>query len=338
MPVPSPVTSVKQLSIAFTVSVNNAPIKDSNAVTSIQVFHEVNKISYAEVVLVGDSVTSDKLPLTDGNDFVPGNTIDIEVAFGDNPKKKIFTGVIVKHGIEVNASSTFNLKLLCKHAAVAMTFNKKEALYTSKTDSDVIKSIVGTYNVSCTVDSTSTQLEGMFQKAGTDWDFVLARAEVNGFIVTMDDDKMKIGKPVLSANPVIRIAMGESIVAFNAELNAERQPSALDISAWDIQKQALSVKSAAEPGVNSQGAVSAKDLSGKLKQSKLSITANIPLDDASLQEWANAALLRMRLSAFKGQVTFIGNATVKTGDIITLQGVGKKFSGSAFVSAISHSA
>jgi Rhs element Vgr protein len=337
MSVPSPVTSVKQLSISFSVSVNNSPIKDANAVLSIQVYHEVNRISYAEVVLVGDSVTSDKLPLTDGDDFVPGNTIDIAVAFGDNPKSSIFTGVIVKHGIEVNTSSTFNLKLLCKHAAVAMTFNKKEALFTSQTDSAVIQSIVNEYKLACSVDNTSAEQEGLFQKAGTDWDFVLARAEVNGFIVTMDGGKIKIGKPVLRSAPVLRVAMGESIVAFNAELNAERQPTDLDISAWDIQKQALNVKSAAEPYLNKQGAVSAKALSDKLQQSKLSVTANIPLDDASLQKWANAALLRMRLSAFKGQVTFVGNALVKTGDIILLEGVGKKFNGNAFVSAITHS-
>lgn len=337
MPASSPVAGLKQLSISFSITVNGAPIKDSNAVTAINVFHEVNRISYAEVVVVGDSVTSDKLPITDGNDFLPGNNIVISVAYGDNTKVPIFTGVIVKHGIEVNPSSTFNLKLLCKHTAVSMTFNKKEALFTSKTDSDVIQSICGNYGLSCTVDSTSAQLEAMFQKSGTDWDFVLARAEVNGFIITMDGDKMKIGKPVFTGEPVLRIAMGESIIAFSAELNAEKQPPGLDISGWNIQQQALSVKTAKEPAVNAQGNVSAKTLSGKLQQSNFSITANIPLDDGSLQQWADAALLRMRLSAFKGQVTFIGNASVKTGDIILLQGVGQKFNGNAFVAGVTHS-
>jgi len=337
MPAPSPVSGVKQLSISYSIMVNGSAVKDTNAVLAIQVYHEINRISYAEVVLVGDSVTSDKLPLTDGNDFLPGNTITISAAYGDNSKLTIFDGVIVKHGIDVNPSSTFNLKLLCKHNAVSMTFNKTEALFASQTDSDVIQSICGKYGLSCTVDSTSAQMEALFQKSASDWDFVLARAEVNGFVVTMDGDKMKIGKPVLSGDPVLRIAMGESIISFNAELNAERQPTALDISAWSIQQQKLSAKSAQEPSVNTQGNVSAKTLSGKLQQSKLNITANIPLDDGSLQQWANAALLRMRLSAFKGQVTFIGNASLKTGDLIVLEGVGKKFNGNAFVSAVTHS-
>ena len=42
------------------------------------------------------------------------------------------------------------------------------------------------------------------------------------------------------------------------------------------------------------------------------------------------------MTAFKGTVKYYGNALAKTGSIIEIKGVGKKLSGQAFVSAVSH--
>jgi len=78
-------------------------------------------------------------------------------------------------------------------------------------------------------------------------------------------------------------------------------------------------------------------MSGKLSQTELKLITAAPLIKDDLTTWANAELLRKRLSAFKGKVKFIGNATVKTGSIIELDGVGKKFEGSAFVTSVIHS-
>jgi Rhs element Vgr protein len=335
MPAKSP-SDIKDPTLRLTIKVNGSPIKDFYPVVSITVTHEINKISFAEIVLIDGTVESNDFPISDSNDLTPGSPIEITAGYGDSAEESIFTGVIVKQAIRIGASPPFNLVVTCKHKAVSMCFNKKEAGFKEKTDSDILKSIIGTYGISATIDATSVSQAMIFQKLATDWDFVLSRADFYGYIVSFDGDKIIVGKPKLDGSAVLRLAFGESIITFDAELNAEKQPPDLEVSAWDIKNQALLTSSAAEPSLNAHGNISAKKLSGELSQKKLSLTANTPMTQDDLKSWADGSLLRMRMGAIKGQVSCMGNASAKPNTIIELEGVGERFNGDAFVSAVTH--
>lgn len=336
MSISSPLDSVKDISVRVTIKVNNKAIKGTYGIKSVQVVHAVNKISYAEVVLLGDNITeSQSIPMTDSDDFNPGNTISIEAGYGGG-ETNIFNGVIVSHGVVIDAASGYSVKLVCKHSAVTMTYNRNEAEFFTKSDSDIIKAITENYGLNTKIDKVDSKQEAVFQRMSTDWDFVLARCDFNGFIICMDGDKITIGKPQLSSGPVLRIAVGDSLISFEGELSAENQPPNMTVSAWDIKEQALIVVSATEPSVNTQGNITAKELSGKLNQQPLKLITAAPLLQENLKIWVDAELLRKRLAAFKGKVKFIGNASVKTGSIIELDGVGKKLEGCAFVSSVIH--
>lgn len=337
MPAAAPESNIDDLSLRVTVTVNGAPLKDDTGIMAINVSHEINKISTAEIVLSGEiDIENATLAASDGDDLAPGNDIKITAGYGDKGEKLLFEGVIVKHGIEIGSVTSYTLRLLCKHKAVRLTFNRNSAEFKDKTDSSIITNILGNYGLPVTVDSTSFQNENFFQELATDWDLVLSRAEFNGFIVLLDGETIKIGKPLLDAAPVLRVAASESMMAFNAELNVERQAPAVEATAWDSKTQALLRSTATEPSINEQGNLKPKDLSAKLSQVKLNLHAAAALTADELKAWADGKLLRMRLSAFKGRVSFIGNADVKTGSLITLEGVGKKFNGDAFVAGVVH--
>ena len=177
MPAAAPESNIDDLSLRVTVSVNNTPIKDSVGIIAIHALHEINKISTAEILLSGEiDIDNATLEATDGDDFSPGNEIKITAGYGDKGEKTIFEGVIVQHGIEINAVTSYTLRLFCKHKAVRMTFNRSEEEFKDKTDSSIITTILGNYGLPGTVDSTSIQNENFFQKLGTDWDIVLSRA------------------------------------------------------------------------------------------------------------------------------------------------------------------
>ncbi|MBS1635984.1 MAG: type VI secretion system tip protein VgrG [Bacteroidetes bacterium] len=335
MPAKSPV-DISDSTLRFTVKVEGSPIKDYYPVVSVTVTHELNKISYAEIVLIDGTVESADFPISDSSDLIPGNTIEITAGYGEDAETSIFSGYIVRQNIRIDHSEASQLIITCKHKAVTMSFNKKEAQFSKKADSDIIKSVIGTYGLSCTVDATSPVQEVVFQKLSTDWDFILARAEYYGYVVSFDGDKMIVGKPLISGSAVLRVAFGESLLSFRGELNAEKQPTALQVSGWDIKNQALLNSSAAEPTINAQGNLAAKALSAKLSQSQLNLTCNTPLAQDDLQAWADGNLLRMRLAAVKGDLSFIGSPLAKPNTIIDLEGVGERFNGSAYISSVTH--
>jgi Rhs element Vgr protein len=335
MAVKSP-TDIDAPLLTVSVLISGTAVKDDYALVSVNITYDVNRIPHAELVYVDGDLDDGGFPISDGSDFLPGAEIEIKASYTSVPAS-IFKGYIVKQGVQINHSGPNNTVITCKHKAVAMTYNRMEEEFTAKADSDIITSIVGNYTgLSVTVDSTSVSQETMFQKLATDWDFILARAEFYGYIITFKGDAITVGKPKTDATAVLRIAQGDALRTFNAVVSAEKQAPTLSASAWDIKNQALLTAAASEPTVNAQGNLTAKTMSGKLGQTALTLNSCVPMVQAELKAWADGSLTRMRLSAIKGDVSFIGSELVLPGDIIELAGVGDRFNGNAFVTQVNH--
>lgn len=333
----TPFTGLEDTTLLLKVMIDGTAMKDIYGVQSIYIHHAINKISTAEVVLIGEvEIDAGEITITDSDDFNPGNKIEIQAGYVGGETTSIFKGIIVKHSVMLDTERHYSFSISCKHEAVKMTYNETERYFDQKTDDAAINSIMSDYGITCSVGSCSEQYESSFQKLSTDWDFILSRAEFNGFITTMDSDSMKIDAPEVSGSPVLTIEAGISLKSFEGTLNAEFQPSGVKASAWDAKTLALINASATEPSVNSQGSIAPKDLPSKLSQTDLNLTSVTPMTTGSLKKWADSILLRKRLNAFKGSVSYFGNPLAKTGSIIEIKGVGTKLSGEAFVSAVTH--
>ncbi|MES1160065.1 MAG: type VI secretion system tip protein VgrG [Bacteroidota bacterium] len=335
MPVKSPI-DIEDVTLLYTIKVNGKAIKDYYPVLTVDIHHEINKISYAEITMIDGDEENSSFPISDSSDLIPGNEVSITAGYAGEDEQPIFTGIIVKQGLQLDADG-YTLSVICKHKVVGMSFSKMEEEFANKTDSDILKSIFSNYGIDASVDATSSQQELLFQKLATDWDLVLCRADFCGYVVTMDGEKVTVGKPVFDSTAVLRVEFGTSIISFTAELNAEKQPSGLSASAWDIKNQDLLKATAAEPAINAQGNMSVKSLGGKLpKQQTVTLSSITPMSSDDLKTWADSSLLRMRMCGLKGQVSFQGNADVKTGTLIELAGVGKRYNGNAYVSGVTH--
>lgn len=335
MPAKSPI-DIEDPTLRLIIKAGGDAIKDYYPVISVHIVHEVNRISSAEITLVDKIEDSDELTVSDSEVFIPGNELEVLAGYGNDDVQTIFKGIIVRQSVRFSAGGGVNLVVTCRHKAVMMTFNRREKQYENKTDSDIISEVIAGYGLSCTIDATGSQQEVSFQKSATDWDFILSRAEFYGYITVLDDEKIIIGKPQLNEEPLLRVASGESIISFNAEMNAEKQVPSVDASAWDPKNQELLKSQSEEPTMNAQGNLNAKSLSGKLNQSKLLLSSVTPMSQEDLKTWADGRLLTMRLNALRGQVVFMGNADIKVGGMIELEGVGKRFDGKAFASSVAH--
>src|SRR5882757_2702084 len=193
MPVKSPI-DIEDATLLYTIQVNGSPIKDFYPVLTVDIHHEINKISYAEITMIDGDEESSSFPISDSNDLIPGNELSITAGYSGEDEKTIFTGIIVKQGLQLDADG-YTLSVTCKHKAVEMSFSKTEEAFSDKTDSNILQSIFSKYGIDCSIDATSAQQELLFQKLATDWDLILCRADFCGYIVTMDGDKVKVGKP-----------------------------------------------------------------------------------------------------------------------------------------------
>ena len=330
----SPIVEEANL-VSFAILSNGSEIPGTYEVLSIRVESHVNRIAEAEIIIRDGSTAQQDFEITDSDTFKPGTKIEIKLGY-NSKNDSVFTGIVVKQTIRVDEHSGSRLQVICKDEALKMTVTRKNGIYTDSKDSAIIEQIAGTYSLSTSVTATSVEHKEVVQYYTTDWDFVMSRAEVNGMIVTTDSGKLTVAKPAVSDSPALQLRFGYDVIEFDGELDATYQYSGVEGNAWDMSSQSVITATADSPSVNTQGDITGDTLAEVLSAGTNNLRASVPLSQDDIQTWADAALLKSRLSRFKGYATFQGSALAKVNSTIKLIGLSNRFDGDAFISGVIH--
>ncbi|MDE2427985.1 MAG: type VI secretion system tip protein VgrG [Burkholderiales bacterium] len=320
--------------VSFTITASGNKIPDTYQIKQVQVHKEVNRISFARIVIYDGDPSTEAFQISASSTFVPGVPITITAGY-HSQETTIFSGMVVKHAIKVAELSKSYLVLTCYDMAIKLTLGRKSA-YAGKSDSDAMQKIISAAGLSADVSSTSALHDELVRYYATDWDFLVCRAEVNGQIVLVDDGKVTVQAPQVSASPQLLIEYGDALHELNAEIDARYQLPSVKCSSWDFATQTVVSGSSSEPSVNPQGNFNGKTLSEVLGLESFDLQTVGDVNAAELKVWADAQLLKSRMAKIRGVVNFRGNASPKPGQVVQLAGVGARFNGNAFVSAINH--
>jgi Rhs element Vgr protein len=176
----------------------------------------------------------------------------------------------------------------------------------------------------------------MVQYDVSDWDFCITRAQANGKICVVDDGKITIQSPAFNGNEIETVAFGATLLDFDAEIDARNQVEKVTAYGWNFAGQELLEIEADNPTVNLNGNITVDDLATVTDLDNLELKNGGATPDVELQEWANAKSLFNRLAKIQGRVKFQGIPAVKPNTVIKLAGVGDRFNGKVYVSAIRH--
>lgn len=300
---------------------------------SIVVNKEANKIAYAQLILFDSGEIKDGFTISDTDDFIPGNTIEIKAGYHFK-NTTVFKGIIIKHGIR-RTTSRFEIIIDCKHPAVTMTVCQKSNYFYNAKDSDIAAKLVNPYGIALQATPTKVTHKAMVQHRVSDWEFMLMRAEANGLLVHTDDDALKIIAPETSNNPVLNLDPG-SIMEIESEMDALTQLKAVSAAAWDSAAQKVIKTEAVSPKFSEQGNIDAGVLAGVTKHTTYEMPHTGNLDDTELQARADAKLLKSRLAKIRGRIKCQGNADIRTGDTVRIDGIGKRFNGPVYITGVRH--
>ncbi len=321
--------------ISFNIISGGKEIPATYEVVSIRTEQFLNRISHAEIVLIDGDATKQTFAVTDSDVFKPGAEIEIKLGY-HSKNDSVFKGVVVKQMIRLDGQSS-RLHVICKDKALQLTINRNNNIFTDSTDSAAIESIVGKTSLSSSVASTPIEHKEIVQYYTTDWDFIVNRSEINGLVVVTDSGKLTVAKPDVSGSPALHVQYGYDIIDFDGEIDATHQYSEVQGNAWDMSSQAVISASSSEPSMNQQGDISGSTLAKVLSAGTLNLSSNVTIEQEDIKGWTDAALLRSRLSRFRGTLTFQGSTLAKVNSTIKLDGLGNRFNGNAFISGVIHS-
>ncbi len=306
-------------------------------VSTIDVVKVFNKVSYARVVLVDGDAAEENFKVSDAEDLKPGTEIEIHAGYHSD-FELIFKGIILCHSIRIRTGkSPSQLVIEARDKAVKLTATRKSAYYYKMSDSEIIEQLAGDAALEKDVESTSQKHEEMVQFYSSPWDFILARAEMNGQLVLADDNKLIVKKPVTTTATVLQLEHGATIMEFEADLNAETQKKSVKSSAWNYSDHEIVESEGSNPEVKENGNITAATLADILGIEAYPLNHSGKFEEAELKSWTDAQIVRNKLSRICGRVKFQGSALVKPGVMLELKGVGDRFNGNVFVSGVRQS-
>ncbi len=319
--------------VTFTISINGEAIGPQYQVATMTVSKEINRIPYAKLIIYDGDAAAQDFAVSDEETFIPGAAIDITLGYNSD-ESAVFSGIILKHSLKIRRDKSPVLILECRDKSVKMTVARKNKYFYDSTDSDAVEQIIQDYGLDTDIDDTGVQHEAIVQYDCTDWDFIVSRLEANGQFCIVDSGKITAKAPDFSADTVLDAVFGSTILEFDADLDPRNQYQGIKAATWDYSNQEITTVDAQEPGFEENGNLSSDDLESVLGISEFDLYSGEDVTEDELQHWADARLLKARLSRCRGRVRFRGYTPINPGDLINIGGVGDRFNGKVFVSGV----
>ncbi|HWJ90781.1 MAG TPA: type VI secretion system tip protein VgrG [Flavisolibacter sp.] len=319
----------------FNILVDDKEVDPVYQVLYISITKEINRISTARIVIRDGEASEKTFAISEKNDFVPGKKIKIKIG-RDGTNKQFFKGLITRHAIKIKENGNGELHLECRDEAIKMSIGRKSKYYQQVKDNQVFDELASRNGLKADPEQTSLKHKELVQHHISDWDFLLLRAEANGMLVLTDDGTVKVFKPRSNASPVMQVTFGTDILDFDAEMEAAPQYKSVEASSWDYSNQQLFKSETSSASFNEPGNIPGSDIADAIAPDKFLLHHSGHRLEQELQEWAKATMLRSRLAKIRGRARFQGFGGVKPGDMVKIAGVGARFNGNAFVTAVKH--
>ncbi len=323
-------------SVTIKLKANGTDYADTS-VLSLAIFHAVNTISSAEISLFDGDISKQEYAISGDANFAPG--MEMEIAIGHGPAvEPLFKGIIVRHQIKSSSKGGTSLHLEIKHKAVKMSHIRKTRHFLDKKDSDIIETLINDSGASPEVDSDfEVEHERMIQYNITDWDFMVLRAEANGKVVFIDEDKVVVATPKIKPAKEPHAKLGDNVYEFEAEVETRDQFKAGSAISWDHSSQEILDQKAKDASAKAPGEPASSKLAESMGPAEFRLRHPGELGDSELVAWSTGKLLRSSLSKLRGRIQLLGDAKLKVGGTIKLEGFSNTFNGDGFIGAVRHS-
>lgn len=327
-------TSKNTGTLSYTILIDGTELSAEKLIHSINVKKEANRISSATLVLYDGSLAKQDFETSNEDVLIPGKKIEISVGY-EQERELIFKGIIIKHNLKLR-SQTSLLIIECKDEAVKLTIGRKNSYFYESKDSDIFQEIIDKYSLESEIEETNFEHEEIVQYNSSDWDFVVSRAQANGKLCFTDNGKLVIKKPGFSESSVETITYGETIVDFDAEIDARNQFSSISTFSWNQADQEVTKVDAVDPNVELNSNLTSGELADVIGLKDLELKHGGNLNETESQDWADSTSLFQQLAKVRGRVKVLGPSKAAPDKTMMLEGVGDRFSGKIYVTGVFH--
>jgi uncharacterized protein len=226
-------------------------------------------------------------------------------------------------------------------AYVFLTTPTDASTFADMSDSDIVKRIAEKASLRAVVDDTRTRSPRKTKKGGKNWlEFLTELAGENHFEFRLSGRDLYFVKPGQSEQPIGALAWGKDLINFRPRLQTSGVFTEVIVKAWDRSGR-KKIEESARAG-DEQQQEAGKELGSRVAKQVYGGAVKVITDQpvrtpAEAKRLAQAELDKSSNAFIEASGETVGLTEVRPGICVTLDSLGKWFSGKYYVSKVTHS-
>ena len=279
-----------------------------------------------------------KVKWIDDDLFREGNAIVVQMGYRDQVIE-LFNGEISGLEPEFHTSEAPLLTVRGFDRCHRLMKQKKTRSYLKMKDSDIARQIAGDSGLAAQVDDTKVTYDHVLQHNQTNLEFLQQRAERIGSEVFVDEKTLHFRSRAVTGQESLVLRREAELLEFYPRSTTMNQVADVTVRGWDPrQKQEVVGKSRPGDVRGRLGATSGPAAMQRAFQGTATLEVRSPVSSQAEADAMAAGLLNeIALRHVTGDGVCIGYPELRPGRLVKIEGIGQRFSGLYYVTAVEHS-
>jgi Bacteriophage probable baseplate hub protein len=324
--------------VEILVNGSTLPAETEAHIAGVVVEDDVALPSMFAVELTGSDDQSQPTPWVDDPLFAVGNAVEVKMGYVDDVAT-VFRGEIVALEPAFALDRLPSLTVRGYDRRHRLVRERKTRTFLQQKDSDIASQVAGDAGLTGQVEDSGVVHDYVLQANQTDMEFLQERARRIHYEVVVDDKTLLFRSVGNAAVEVVTLTMNDDLLEFLPRLSAMRQLSEVTLQAWDAKAKQGIVATATtgdETAVMGGGQSGAALVQSAFASAVGLITDRPVATQAEADQIAKARFNGAVLELVRAEATCLGRTDVEPGDVIKIDGVGTRFGGPYYVTAVVH--
>jgi phage protein D len=305
---------------------------------SVTVLEDVNAAGMFMISLLNWDSLEMRVTWVDDDQFKEGNSVEIEMGYLDN-MESLFKGEITGLEPEFPSDQSPLLTVTGYDRRHRLMGRRKTRTFLNMKDSDIVNQIAGDWSLRPEVDDTHVTLDYVLQNNQSDFEFVQDRARRIGYEMVVTDSTLHFRPRKNNGSAVLTLSREVEILDFSARLTTMGQVEEACVQGWNPKdKKEVTARSRTGDERPMGGTASGPAATRRAFSGTGHTTVQMPvLSQAEADQLADGWFGEMALRYVEGHGICIGQPELRAGTLVEIEGLGRRFSGSYYVTSTEHS-
>ena len=325
----------------FRLRINGAdvPLRAKADLISVSVLEDVGATGMFSFTLPCWDGAEMQVKWLDDDLFKEGNDVEIDMGYRDN-LETLFQGEITGLEPDFPNDESPTLRVRGYDRRHRLMGKCKTRAFLNMKDSDIASQIAGDWSLRPEVEDTRVTLDYVLQNNQTDFEFLQERARRIGYEMVVTDTTLHFRARQNEGNAVVTLRREVDLLDFNVRTTTVGQVEEVRVQGWNPKdKEEVVARSGTgdERRMGGGGSASGPATAQQAFGDTGGTTVDMPvLSQAEADQLASGWFGEMALHYVKGHGVCIGRSDLRAGTLVEIEGLGRRFSGTYYVTSTEH--